>query len=530
MGGKFLKKNKENIISGIIALLFSQIIIKIIGLVYKVYLTNREGFGDTGNAIYSAGFQIYALLLAFSSTGVPTAISKLVSERLAIGDNKGAHRIFKIAFFTFASLGIIGTILLFLGANVIANIWLQIPEAEYSLIALSPSIFFVSITSVIRGYFNGKEKLSATARSQSMEQILKTIFTIILVEVSTILTNKNTMLMAASANLATTIATFFSFSYIYKYYRDKRKEIAIEIKQSANYIPTRVRKTIKHILKEAVPISLTSIMSAFNKNIDSFTIVRNLKKITNEENAKIQYGILSGKIDTLCILTASLNIPFVTAIVPNIAKLKKAKNKIEINKRITMFLQITLLIAIPASIGMILFAKPILNLLFPNASNGEILLKINSISIIFTLLAQTINSILQGLGKVNIPVYSFLIGMILKFICNITLIPNSNIGINGAAIGNIICNFVVCIIGINVIYQITKIKFDIKNLLIKPTIATTMMGILSINLYNFLKRIISIEMATIISVIIAMLIYLVLIIILKIPIILEIIKFKKKNK
>lgn len=320
-----MKKNKENIISGIIALLFSQILIKIIGLVYKVYLTNRDGFGDTGNAIYSAGFQIYALLLAFSSTGVPTAISKLVSERLAIGDNRGAHRIFKIAFFTFASFGIMGTILLFLGANVIANVWLQIPEAEYSLIALSPSIFFVSITSVIRGYFNGKEKLSATAKSQSIEQILKTVFTIILVEISTFLTNKNTMLMAAAANLATTIATFLSFSYIYKYYRNRRKEIAIEIKQSVNYIPTRVRKTIKHILKEAVPISLTSIMSAFNKNIDSFTIVRNLKKITTEENAKIQYGILSGKIDTLCILTASLNIPFVTAIVPNIAKLEKTK-------------------------------------------------------------------------------------------------------------------------------------------------------------------------------------------------------------
>lgn len=525
-----MKKNKENIISGIIALLFSQILIKIIGLVYKVYLTNRDGFGDTGNAIYSAGFQIYALLLAFSSTGVPTAISKLVSERLAIGDNRGAHRIFKIAFFTFASFGIMGTILLFLGANVIANVWLQIPEAEYSLIALSPSIFFVSITSVIRGYFNGKEKLSATAKSQSIEQILKTVFTIILVEISTFLTNKNTMLMAAAANLATTIATFLSFSYIYKYYRNRRKEIAIEIKQSVNYIPTRVRKTIKHILKEAVPISLTSIMSAFNKNIDSFTIVRNLKKITTEENAKIQYGILSGKIDTLCILTASLNIPFVTAIVPNIAKLEKTKNRKEINKRIIMFLQITLLIAIPASVGMIIFAKPILNLLFPNASNGEILLKINSISIIFTLLAQTINAILQGLGKINIPVYSFLIGMLLKFICNITLIPNPNIGINGAAIGNIICNFIVCVIGIIVIYKITKLKLSIKNLILKPVFATLIMGFSSINIYNFLKRIISIKMATIVSIAVAMLIYLILIIILKIPTILDFIKAKKKNK
>ena len=221
-----MKKKKETIVKGIIVLLFSQVLIKIIGLIYKLYLTNREGFGDEGNAIYSAGFQIYALLLTFSSTGVPTAISKLVSERLAIGDNKGAHRIFKIAFFTFAIFGIAGTILLFFGARTIATNWLQIPEAEYSLIALSPSIFFVSITSVIRGYFNGREKLSATARSQSIEQIFKTIFTIILVEIIANITKNNTMLMAGAANLATTIATFFSFSYIYMYYKDQRKEIA----------------------------------------------------------------------------------------------------------------------------------------------------------------------------------------------------------------------------------------------------------------------------------------------------------------
>ena len=79
-----MKKNKENIINGIIALLFSQILIKITGLAYKLYLTNKDGFGDSGNAIYSAGFQIYALLLTFSSTGVPNAIAKLVSERVAI--------------------------------------------------------------------------------------------------------------------------------------------------------------------------------------------------------------------------------------------------------------------------------------------------------------------------------------------------------------------------------------------------------------------------------------------------------------
>ena len=451
-----MKSKKETIIQGIIALLFSQILIKIIGLVYKLYLTNREGFGDSGNAIYSSGFQIYALLLTFSSTGVPNAISKLVSERLAIGDSKSAHRIFKIAFFTFAVFGIIGSILLFLSAKLIANVWLQIPEAEYSLIALSPSIFFVSITSVIRGYFNGRQSLSTTAKSQSIEQIFKTIFTIILVEFVVKLSRTNTILMAAAANLATTLATFISFTYIFVYYRRKRNEIAQEIKQSVNYKVTRIRKTIKKILKESIPISLSALMSSFNRNIDAFTIVRILKGFMSEAQAKMQYGILSGKIDTLCVLPLAINSAFIAGLVPSIAKSVALEDEENVRKKAKTFIIITTIIAIPSTLGMIIFAKFILNTLFPNASSGVLLLQINSISIIFSLLAQTINGILQGIGKINIPVISSTMGVVTKLICNITLIKIDGIGINGAAIGNIMCNLVIFLVGLGFLLPIFK--------------------------------------------------------------------------
>ena len=92
------KNSKESFMQGIFAVMFSQVIIKLLGLLYKLYLTNKEGFGDKGNAIYSSGFQIYALFLTLSSIGVPSAISKLVSERVAIGDNRGTHKIFKVWF------------------------------------------------------------------------------------------------------------------------------------------------------------------------------------------------------------------------------------------------------------------------------------------------------------------------------------------------------------------------------------------------------------------------------------------------
>ena len=419
-----MEKKKETFAKGIIVLLFSQVLIKVIGLVYKLYLTNKEGFGDTGNAIYSAGFQIYALLLTFSSTGVPNAIAKLVAERLAIGDNKGAHKIFKIAFFTFAFFGLIGTALLFCGAKTIAVKFLEIPEAECSLITLSPSIFFVSIISVIRGYFNGRQNLSVMAKSQTIEQIFKTILTIILVEIVACITKNNTILMAGIANLATTIATIASFVYIFFYYRMRRREIGTEIVHSVNYVPTRIRKTLKKILKEAIPISLSSLLSSFNKNIDLFTIVKILKRFMSEREAKIQYGMLSGKIDTLCILPLSLNVPFVTGMVPAISRAVAIKNNEELDKKVNFFLGITIVIALPCTAGLIIFSKQILNLLFPNANNGAELLRINAISVFFAMFLQTINGILQGIGKSNIPLISFSIGIMFKFFANIILISN----------------------------------------------------------------------------------------------------------
>lgn len=497
-------KKKNNIYKGVIALLISQILIKIIGLAYKLYLTNKNGFGDSGNAIYSSGFQIYALLLTLSSTGVPNALSKLVSEKLVVGDVKGAHKIFKIAFVVFAFIGMSGCILLFFSAGFIAEALIQIPEAKYSLMALAPSIFFVSITSVIRGYFNGRENLSITAKSQTMEQVLKTAFTITMVEFVSKVISNDVVIMASTANLATTFATMFGFIHIYGYYLLNRKEIGKEIKQSVNSNVIRIRKCFKQILNVAIPISLSSLISSFNKNIDSFTIVRFLKEIVGEESAKIQYGILSGKVDILTMLPLCLNVPFVTALVPQISK-TKITGKEEVVKKSKIFILISILIGIPCTFGMFVYAQPILNLLFPNAKNGTMLLKISSFCIIFNLLSQTINGILHGVGKERVPMIAFSIGMLIKLICNVILIKI--IGISGAIVGNILCNMVVCIIGYVVLKKEIKLKCEIKDFILKPLLLTFFMIIISYIIYDNLKSIIWSKVATILSILVAIIVY-----------------------
>lgn len=509
-------RKKESFMQGVVTIMFSQILIKVLGLIYTLYLTNREGFGDAGNAIYASGYQIYALLLTISSIGVPNAISKLVSERLAVGDNKGANRIFKVALATFGIIGACGTMLLFFGAHTIAYNWIQIPESELTLIALSPAIFFVSISSVMRGYFNGRRTLKTTARAQTLEQIFKTILTIVIVEIVAYVTSTSTEMMAAGANVATTLATFSSFVYLFIYYRMRRKEIGTEINQSINYKYENVKTIVKRILMVSIPLTLSSIMTSFNKNIDSFTVKRILSTYMTSKDAQMLYGQLAGKIDTITNLPLAINIAFATALVPAISAAKAKNDRETATKRTSFSLLTSMLIGLPCVVGLIVFAQPILNLLYPNAKQGALLLQLISVSVIFSILDQTINGALQGFGKVMVPAIALGIGCVVKLILNLLLLPIPELNIYGAAIGSIACHAVAFTIVFNVLKKYVKLDLPFKKFVIKPVIATGIMGVCSYTVFLLLSVIIPGNKATILSMLFAVIIYILAVIALKI--------------
>ena len=501
------KIKKEGFMQSVLALMLSQVAIKLLGLIYKIYLTNKEGFGDTGNAIAGSGYQIYVLLLTISSIGVPNAISKLVSERVVVGDHKGAHRIFKVALLTFGIIGFIGTMILFLGAGYISSVVLQIPEAEMTLVALSPSVFFVTVASVMRGYFNGREKISVTAKSQTLEQVFKTVLTIIVVEMIAITTNLDTTLMAAGANIATTLAVLLSFGYLSIFYRIYKKNVAIEINSSVNCKKEHLLSVVKRILLVSTPITLSAIMSTLNKNIDSITVVRGLKKFLTEVEAKTQYGILSGKVDVLITLPLSLNIAFATALVPTISSSIAKGEKENASKRLAFSILLSILIGLPCTIGMMIFSTEILNLLFPNATNGSLLLQVSAITIIFSVVTQTINGALQGLGKIMTPAITSFVGLIIKLILNIILIQIPSIGIYGAIIGSIVNNIVACALSFIVLMKTIKLDISCIKYIFKPIIATIIMGICSYFTYLLIGSIIPKTVATIIAMGVAVAIY-----------------------
>ena len=516
-----MKTKKESFMSSVLILMISQVLIKILGLIYKLYLTNSDGFGDKGNAIYSSGFQIYALFLTISSIGIPGALAKLVSEKIAIGDTKGAHRIFKIAFVTFGLIGFLSSTILFLGAGYISNTLLQIPEAELTLVALSPSIFFVSISCVIKGYFTGRENLKVTANSHTLEQFFKTVLSVIIVEMVALTTGTDTTIMAAGANLATTLATVLCFLYLYKYYSKMRKEIAFELKRATKNKRTRIIKTIKQILSVSIPMSMTAILGTINKNIDSMTVVRGLKSFLSEEQAKIQYGILSGKVDTLVTLPMSLNMAFATALVPSISSSKAIGDIETIRKRVSFSMLISMLIGMPCMIIMILFAKQILELLFPNATSGAFIYQISCLGIIFIVLEQTISGALHGLGKMLTPAIALGIGVIIKFILNMYLIPINPSdfflgGTAGAAISTVVCHAVALTIEFKILSKNINLKLDKNKFIVKPIIACLIMGtiayIFNITLFQCLNE----KISTMLLILMCVIIYILLLIILRV--------------
>ena len=191
------KQRKQNsFMKNVLMLMVAQVLIKILGFVYRLVIINIDGFGDIGNGYYSTGYQIYSLLLTLSSVGIPTVISKLVSERVAIGDHRGAHRIFKIALKVFTGIGIVMSLALFFGAEAIAINIINVEGVKYTLMVLAPAIMFVAAASVLRGYFAGLGTMKPTSVTQTLEQFLNCLLTITFVYATV---GQDTAIMATTA-------------------------------------------------------------------------------------------------------------------------------------------------------------------------------------------------------------------------------------------------------------------------------------------------------------------------------------------
>ena len=249
--------------------------------------------------------------------------------------------------------------------------------------------------------------------------------------------------MASAANFASTCSIFINFNYmVISYIKFRKGQRQLEIKKQC-FVEEKNIAILRKIFGVSIPITLAAVLGNLNKNIDSITVVRILSPILGENSAKLKYGILSSKIDMLTLMPLAFNMAFSTVLVPNISS-AIAKNDINsINRKIYFSLLISSIICFPAAIGMSVYSSQILNLLFPNSNSGSELLKISSFCIIFMSFTQTIGGVLQGIGKTRITLISLLLGLIVKFVSNVILIPITNIYEKCAVIANLLSSLVI---------------------------------------------------------------------------------------
>jgi len=488
-----MEKRKNSFMNNVAAILGSQFLIKLLGLAYNLIIINIPGFGDIGNGYRTAGFQIYTMLLAISSVGIPNAISKLISEKLALEDREGAERVFRTALTLFAGIGLTASLLLFWGADFIARSIIQMDGVQLTLRALSPSIFFVCISSVIRGYFLGHHTVSANNRSQLLEQIFKAALTVLFVMA---LSDFTAAVMAAGANAATAVSTALSCGYLVTV-------LVLHRRKTKTARPGRLtkgerRQICRQILSLSIPISLSSIITTVSRVIDTGTISRGIKAafatgipgeagvptVARLEAYAVELNGMFTKADNITNLPLALNIAFATVLVPTISAALVKGDRKTAGQKISYSFLISTLIILPCAAGLIVLAKPFFQLLYPNAPEGAGILQLAAVALIFTALDQTINGSLQGLGRVRVPAMGLFCGAVVKFLLNLILIRIPAINVYGAAISSVACHLVAFLICFTALRRSIPLKMPRTKYFTKPLLCTLLMSAVTWSSYE----------------------------------------------
>lgn len=493
--------SKKNFLQGAAILTVAGLLVKVLGAFYRIPLGNM--IGDEGMGYYQTSYVFYNLMFAISTSGLPVAIAKLVSEKRALNDFRGAQKVFRVTFFTMLVLGLLTSLTILFGAKYIVYSIVKIPNAYYAVLALAPALLFSPLMSAYRGYFQGMQNMTPTATSQVVEQLFRVLAGLIL---ASVLINKGLSYAAGGASFGASIGSFVGFSTMLVIYFSKRKDIKNEIRNSKKFKSEGTFSILNKILKIAVPITIGASIVPLIGFID-VTIVMDRLKYLGFSNAEASglYGQLTGFAQTLINFPQIFSIALSVSLVPAISHAMAKRDINTVNRTISTGIRATLMIGLPAAIGLSILSTPIMKLLYYNTevsvqeSSGNIL-RVLAFSIIFLTLVQTLTAILQGMSKQNIPVINLVIGAVIKIIITYVLTGIPGIGIMGAVIGTIITYMIAALLNYIAIKRNIKIRLSFLNTVLKPIISVTVMGIAVWITYNYLNNIISDKIATILSI------------------------------
>ncbi|GAA0179206.1 polysaccharide biosynthesis protein [Clostridium sediminicola] len=465
---------KQSTTKGFAVLSAATIIVKLLSLLYIPFLTKiitQDGWG-----VYSSAYQIFTWVYVLANAGIPVAISKLVSEQMAMGRYKDAIKSFKIARLIMFVLGILSSVILFIFASQFAEMF-ESSRATLSLMALAPTLLFTSILSAYRGYFQGRGNMQPTAISQVLEQVANTVFTLVF---AAIFIKYGVEAGAAGGTLGTSIGAFLSAIYmIYMYEKNKVIKVPkgfIDKSNSSN------KAIFKKILFYAVPIVVCVGLQYSGNIIDMWNVKSRLLSIGYSiVQTDLSWGLLS-KYRTLLGVPIALISALQMSILPALSGASALKDRVAVETKINYAFRFCFLVAVPSAIGLAVLGKPMFILL--QASGGENLLYFGSIVLIFNSIVLIQTTILQSIGKMYLSTLYIIIGIVGKIVVNYILVGIPEINIVGAVFGNLVMFVIPLILNYKLIKKLLKIRVRLLKHIAKPLLASVFMGIIVLGTFS----------------------------------------------
>ena len=354
---------KQSLIKASLVLGVAGILARFLGLFFRWPLIML--IGDEGVGYYQMSYPLYMFFVAMAS-GVPVAISKMISERKAKGDIEGIFVTLKESTILMMLLGCGTTFILFVFAKPIINFVQWDIKSYYSLLGISFAPFVISIMTIYRGFFQGLQNMTPSGVSQILEQIGRVI---IGVGLAILLLPKGIEFAAGGAAFGAAAGGVIGASYLYEKYKKVKREMwDKKVKSNPEVLTT--------ILKIALPISLGATVGTIMSLIDSILVPQKLLQSgLSSENATILYAQLTGKANVITNIPLTLSMALGTALIPIIAENYIMRRKRELETKVQLSMKLSMLIAMPCTLGLFFLAEPIMKIIFPGRYDGVLILK-----------------------------------------------------------------------------------------------------------------------------------------------------------
>lgn len=481
---KTSKLNNNFLIQGSI-LAIASVFVRMLGLFKRIPLPYI--IGDVGNSYYSAAVDIYQLFWTISAYGIPVALSKLVSAKVSKGEYRNAEKIFKCTLKFALLMGTFSTLIVFFFSDSLARVFRE-PMSYMAVKAIAPSLVMVCVLSVFRGYYQGMGTMVPTAISQVFEQIATVLVGLTAAYFLTKYGNKVGLLLhnenykyaygAAGAVMGCVAGSFIAMVFIILLYRSNRRKFKKNVyKDPTNKLDSSLT-IYKSIILTIIPVVISSSVTTLSNLLDHYlhNLFMDIKGLS--EIKTVNWGVYSGKYMVLVSVVLALSTAMGAATVPTLSgHIKKKEFDIALSK-ISSVIRLTMLVAIPAAVGLAFMAPSLIYLLFsstnPVAPN---LLRIGGVGIILFSLASLTSYILQGINHLYTPIKHALIALCVHVLLMSGLLYFTDLGIYSVALSNNVFAFIMSALNILSIKRILSYKQELKKTFIFPLCSALLMGI-----------------------------------------------------